>query len=66
MIEITPPPTDSFAPKFELGPNPTTVAATLSDGSTVTAEIKYGDQFGVGYARLQLPAGFTVSSAMSK
>jgi hypothetical protein len=65
LIKITPPPADPNAPKFALGPNPTTVTVTLSDGSTVTAEINYGDQFGVGYARLQLPTDVTVSSAAS-
>jgi hypothetical protein len=66
LIEITPTPTDPNAAKFELGPNPTTVTVNLSDGSTLTAEIKYGGKFGVGYARLELPTGVTVSTATSK
>lgn len=62
---ITPPPTDQNAAKFELGPNPTTVTAILSDGSTLTAEINYGEQFGVGYARIPVPGTLTVTEARS-
>ena len=65
LIEITPPPTDQNAAKFELGPNPTTVTAILSDGSTLTAEINYGEQFGVGYARIPVPGTLTVTEARS-
>ena len=66
LVQISPPPSDPSAPKFELGPNPTTVTVTLSDGSTATAEVHYGTQFGVGYARLALSEGRTVVSARSK
>ncbi|MEO6125839.1 MAG: hypothetical protein ABIR32_19235 [Ilumatobacteraceae bacterium] len=66
LIEITPPPTDPNASKFELGPDPTSVTATLSDGSTLTAEVMHDDQYGVGYARIQIPAGITLSSAVSQ
>jgi len=65
LIEISPAPTDPLAPKFEQGPPPTTITVTLSDGSTVTADIEYGDQFGVGYGRVTLAAGVTVASAVS-
>ena len=65
LVAITPTPTDPLVPKFEQGPPPTTVTAILSDGSTVTADIHYGEQFGVGYARLALAAGVTVMSATS-
>ena len=65
LIEISPAPTDPLAPKFEQGPPPTTITVTLSDGSTVTADINYGDQFGVGYARVTLGAGVTVTTAVS-
>ena len=65
LIAITPTPTDPLAPMFEQGPSPTTITATLSDGSTVTADISYGHDFGVGYGRVTLPAGVTVASASS-
>jgi len=66
IIAIEPPPTDPSAPKFELGPNPTTVTATMSDGSTQTAQLTYGEEFGVGYTRIQLPEDLSVSSAVSE
>ncbi len=66
LIAITPTPTDPLAPKFEQGPPPTTITATLSDGSTVTVDISYGDQFGVGYGRVTLVPGVTVASATSR
>lgn len=65
LIEITPPATDPLAPTFEHGPRPTTVVATMSDGSSVTADLNYGDEFGVGYARIALARGATVVSAAS-
>jgi hypothetical protein len=65
LIEIAPAPTDPLAPKFEQGPPPTMITATLSDGSTVTTDVNYGDQFGVGYGRVTLDVGVTVASATS-
>jgi len=65
LIAITPTPTDPLAPKFEQGPPPTTITAVLSDGSTVTADINYGDQFGVGFGRVTLASGVTIVSATS-
>jgi hypothetical protein len=65
LIEITPTPSDPLAPKFELGPPLTTITATLSNGSTVTADISVGDDFGVGYGRVPLDAGVTIISAES-
>ena len=65
LIAKTPTPTDPLAPKFEQGPPPTTITVTLSDGSTVTAGVDYGDQFGVGYGRVTLAAGVTIASATS-
>lgn len=65
LLAITPTPTDPLAPMFEQGPLPTTITATLSDGSAVTADITYGDQFGVGYGRVPLDAGVSVASATS-
>ncbi len=66
LIEITPPPTDPSAPMFEMGPPPTSITSIMSDDSTVIADISYGDQFGVGYGRVSLDAGVTISSATSK
>jgi hypothetical protein len=65
LLAITPKPTDPLAPKFELGPQPTTITATLSDGSTVTAVVAIGKEFGVGYGRVTLEPGVTVISATS-
>ncbi len=65
LIEIVPPPSDPLEPKFEMGPLPTQVTATLSDGSTVVADIEYGEQFGVGFARIGLSAGVRVTDAVS-
>ncbi|MBI5088719.1 MAG: hypothetical protein HZB15_07655 [Actinobacteria bacterium] len=65
LVEIVPPPTDPLEPKFEMGPAPTTVTATLSDGSSVLADVEYGQQFGVGFARIDLPPGVTVTHAES-
>ena len=65
LVPITPTPTDPLVPKFEQGPPPTIVTAILSDGSTVTVDVRYGEQFGVGYARIALAAGVTVMSATS-
>ena len=65
LVLITPPPTDPLAPKYEQGPLATKITATLSGGSTVTADVKYGEDFGVGYARIALPEGQSVVSAVS-
>ena len=65
LMAITPTPTDPLAPKFEQGPPPRTITVALSDGSAVTADINYGDQFGVGYGRITLAAGVTIVSATS-
>jgi hypothetical protein len=65
LILVAPPPSDPSAPKFTVGPNPTTVTAILSDGTTLTAEVQYTETFGVGYARLSTPTRVTVISATS-
>ncbi|MEO5900948.1 MAG: hypothetical protein ABIR68_12585 [Ilumatobacteraceae bacterium] len=65
LIEITPPPTDPLAPKFRQGPPPTTITATLTDGSSITAKVSYGEQFGVGYARITLTTGIEITAATS-
>ena len=65
LVPISPPPTDPLEPKFEMGPDPTSVTVRLSDGSTVTADVDYGEQFGVGYARIDVPDGVTVTEARS-
>lgn len=65
LIEIVPAPSDPLAAKFEQGPPPTTVSVTLSDGSTVQAPITFGDDFGVGHARVTLAPGLTIVSAVS-
>jgi hypothetical protein len=65
LVLVSPLPSDPSAPKFKIAPIPTSVSATLSDGSTVKADLSYLDTFGVGYARLNAPVGTTVMSAIS-
>ncbi len=65
LIAITPAPRDPLAPKFEQGQPPTTITVTLSDGSTVVADVNHGDQYGVGFGRVTLAAGVTIASATS-
>jgi hypothetical protein len=66
IVPIAPAPSDPTAPKFELGPNPTKVVATLSDGTAATAELTFGDEFGPGWARIPAPAGVTITEARSE
>ncbi len=66
LIEIVPAPDDPLAPKFEIGPDPVKVIATLTDGSTVEAPVEYADGFGAGYARLPVPPGESVVAAASE
>lgn len=66
LIEIVPAPEDPLAPKFEVGPDPVKVTATLTDGSTVEAVVRYVEGFGLGYARLPVPLGESVVTAVSE
>jgi hypothetical protein len=63
LIPIDPPPDDPLAPTTQLGPSPTTVTVTFSDGTTTTVEVRHG-RF-VGYARIDTPDGVTVVEAVS-
>lgn len=65
LIPIEPAPTDPMAPTLRVGPPPTTVTVTLSDGTTRDVPLTIGEQFGIGYGRIDLPAGTTVTSAIS-
>jgi hypothetical protein len=65
LIPLDPPPSDPLAPAYQLGPNPTTVSVTFSDGTRANVDVKYGEQFGVGYARIDTPDGLSVSTATS-
>ena len=65
LIPIEPAPTDPMAPTLRVGPTPTTVTVTLSDGTTHNVTLTIGEQYGIGYARIDLPAGTTVTSATS-
>jgi hypothetical protein len=66
LVPIVPTPSDPNAPKFWVGPNPKRVVATLSDGTTVTVELTYGDEFGVGWARIPTPEGVEMTDARSE
>lgn len=66
LVPIVPTPSDPLAARFEIGPRPTRVVATLSDGTTATAEVTYGVEFGVGWARIPTPNGITVTNALSE
>jgi len=66
IVPIVPAPSDPTAPKFELGPNPTKVVATLSDGTTATADLTFGAEFGPGWARIPTPDGVKVTDARSE
>jgi len=66
IVPIVPAPSDPNAPRFELGPNPTRVVATLSDGTTATADLTFGDEFGPGWARIPTLEGVTVTDARSQ
>lgn len=59
------PSTDPLAPTGRLGPPPTIVTVVLSDGTTQQIELTEGKWYGVGYARIDLPAGTTITSATS-
>jgi hypothetical protein len=65
ILPITPPPTDPMKPKLKMGPPAKVVTVTLSDGTVVQARVFYRRDYGVGYARLPLPAGVTVVKAVS-
>ncbi len=65
LIPIDPAPTDPMAPTLRVGPAPTTVTVTLSDGTVRDVSLTIGEQFGIGYGRIDLPAGTTVTSATS-
>lgn len=39
--------------------------ARLSDGSTAIAELRYGEQIGIGDARIPLAGGVTIVSSTS-
>ena len=54
-----------MAPTLRVGPAPTTVTVTLSDGTVRDVSLTIGEQFGIGYGRIDLPAGTTVTSATS-
>ena len=63
---IQPAPVDPMAPKFETGPDPTTITVQLSDGSSRAAKVEHLDTWGVGYSRFDLPNGVTIISASSR
>ncbi len=65
LVPISPVPTDPMAPRFQPGPDPTTVTATLSDGSIVTAAVHGNDGIGIRYARVPLPPDVSVVTASS-
>ncbi len=66
LIPIEPPPIEPLAYTHQLGPNPTTVDVTLSDGSEVAVLLQTGRDFGVSVGRVQLAPGVTVVSATSR
>lgn len=65
LIPIEPAPTDPMAPTLRIGPTPTIVTVALSDGTTHDFALRNGERFGIGYARIDLPAGTTITSATS-
>lgn len=66
LIAISPPLDDPLAPQFEAGPPPTRVIAEFSDRPSVTADVHYGEQFGLGWARLEIPDGVTPAAVRSE
>jgi hypothetical protein len=65
LIPIEPAPTDPMAPTLRIGPTPTIVTVALSDGTTQDVTLTIGEQYGISYARIDLPAGTTITSATS-
>jgi hypothetical protein len=65
LIPIVPAPQDPSAPKLQLGPDPIKVTISLSDGSTVDVPVAKGKDLGLGYSRVLLPDGLTVTAAKS-
>ncbi|MFT3853676.1 MAG: hypothetical protein QM733_13180 [Ilumatobacteraceae bacterium] len=65
LVPIDPPPSDPMAPKFEVGPTPTAVDITFSDGSTTSVAVRTPAEWGRSYARVDIPAGLTVAHAAS-
>jgi hypothetical protein len=65
LLPIIPPPTDPMKPKLKMGPPAKVITVTLSDGTVAKATVFYRKDYGVGYARLSLPAGVTVMKAVS-
>jgi hypothetical protein len=65
LIPIEPAPTDPMAPNIRIGPTPTIVTVALSDGTTQDLTLTIGEQYGISYARIDLPAGTTITSATS-
>lgn len=66
LAPIEPPPSDPMAPKFELGPMPTAVDVTFSDGSTTSVAVRTPAGEDRSYARVDLPAGLTIAHAASR
>jgi hypothetical protein len=54
-----------MAPTLRIGPTPTIVTVALSDGTTQDLTLAIGEQYGIGYTRIDLPADTTVTSATS-
>jgi len=65
LIPIEPVSTDPLAPTLQIGPTPTIVTVTLSDGTTREVQLTQGEQYGIGHGRIELPAGTTITSAKS-
>lgn len=65
LTTIEPPPSDPMAPTLQIGPNPTTITVTFSDGTTTEIDVTQGEQFGVGYARVDVAADNPIVSATS-
>jgi len=66
LTTITPPPTDPLAPTLQAGPQPSTVIAQLSDGTTTSSDVNYSDQYGLGWARVSVPDGVTIIEIRSE
>lgn len=66
LVPIEPPPTDPMAPWLMAGPTPTAVDVTFSDGTTATVALRQGESYGIGFARMDVPAGLTIATATSR
>lgn len=65
LTPIEPAPSDPLAPRLSIGPPPTTVRVTFTDGTTTDVSLTQGVQFGVSHGRVDVTDDNPITSAQS-